>query len=76
LYLGLVGVAVGAVVALSVMTTPWALLGLGAAPLAVAPIAAVLHGATGPALVPVLRGTAWLELVVGALLALGLTLGQ
>jgi 1,4-dihydroxy-2-naphthoate polyprenyltransferase len=49
----------------------WALLALAAWPLAIGPVEAV-GNAEGPALVPVLVGTAKLQLVFGALLALGL----
>ena len=51
----------------------WALLALAAWPLAIGPVEAVGSG-EGRALVPVLVGTAQLQLVFGALLALGLWL--
>ena len=51
----------------------WALLALAAWPLAIGPVEAV-GSAEGRALGPVLVGTAQLQLVVGALLALGLWL--
>lgn len=51
----------------------WALLALAAWPLAIRPVEAV-GSAEGRALVPVLVGTAQLQLVFGALLALGLWL--
>jgi 1,4-dihydroxy-2-naphthoate polyprenyltransferase len=51
----------------------WALLALAAWPLAIGPVEAV-GSAEGRALVPVLVGTAQLQLVFGALLALGLWL--
>jgi 1,4-dihydroxy-2-naphthoate polyprenyltransferase len=51
----------------------WALLALAAWPLAIGPMEAV-GSAEGRALVPVLVGTAQLQLVFGALLALGLWL--
>ena len=54
---------------------PWAILGVAAAVVAIAPVRAVLRGATGPALVGVLVGTGRLQLVVGALLTVGLALG-
>jgi len=59
---------------LLVVATPWALLGLAALPLAVAPVRRVLTGTRGLALVPVLRDTGRLELVYAALLGLGLAL--
>ena len=54
---------------------PWAILGVAAAVVAIAPVRAVLRGATGPALVGVLVGTGRLQIVVGALLTVGLALG-
>ncbi len=75
LYVALVGLAMAGVGVLALLTTPWALLGLGAIPLAVAPTRTVHNGATGSALVSVLRDTGRLELVLAALLALGLSVG-
>ncbi|MGZ4129292.1 MAG: 1,4-dihydroxy-2-naphthoate polyprenyltransferase [Actinomycetota bacterium] len=49
----------------------WALLALAAWPLALAPFEKV-GSAEGRALIPVLVGTAWLQMTFGALLALGL----
>lgn len=54
--------------------SPWPLLALLAAPLAVPPVRAVLGAARGGALVPVLQATGRLELVHAALLGLGLAL--
>ena len=54
---------------------PWAIFGVAAAVLAVAPIRAVLRGDTGPALVGVLIATGRLQIAVGALLTVGLALG-
>jgi 1,4-dihydroxy-2-naphthoate polyprenyltransferase len=51
---------------------PWAALGFLAIPLALRPARLVLSGAAGPALIPVLVATVRLELVVAALVALGL----
>ena len=53
---------------------PWALLGLLAAPLAVAPSRTVLSEGRGPALVAALQGTGQLTLVTGVLLGAGLAL--
>jgi 1,4-dihydroxy-2-naphthoate polyprenyltransferase len=53
---------------------PWCLLALLAAVLAVEPARAVVRGARGPALVPVLGATARLEIVYAALLTVGLVL--
>lgn len=63
-----------AVAALTAVAHPWALLALGAAPLAVPPIRAIHGGAVGPALIAVLQGTGRLQLAFGALYSLGLTL--
>ena len=75
LYVGLVGLAFAAVVALAAVT-PWALLGLLVLPLARGPVATVRGGAVGGALVPVLGATGGLQLALGVLLALGLALGR
>ena len=56
------------------LTSPWSLLALLAAPLAVAPIRQVLGGARGPALIPVLGATGRLEFVYAVLLGIGLAL--
>jgi 1,4-dihydroxy-2-naphthoate octaprenyltransferase len=53
---------------------PWALLGLAALPVAIAPLRAVASGAEGPALIPVLGATGRAQLVLGVLLAIGLAL--
>ena len=55
--------------------TPWALLALAAILLALRPLA-VVGAARGRGLVQVLVGTSLLELVVGLLLAVGLTIGR
>ncbi|MEZ5259149.1 MAG: UbiA family prenyltransferase [Ilumatobacteraceae bacterium] len=64
----LVGLAISA-------ARPPALLALLAVPIAVPPVRAVLGGAKGRALIPVLGGTGRIQLVFGALLTLGLALG-
>ncbi len=56
------------------VSRPWALLCLLGVPLAVGPVRAVLGGAEGVELIAVLSGTGRLQLVVGALLAVGLAL--
>jgi 1,4-dihydroxy-2-naphthoate polyprenyltransferase len=53
---------------------PWALLAWLAAPLSIPPTQKVMHGATGPALIPVLGETGRLQIAYGVLLALGLAL--
>jgi 1,4-dihydroxy-2-naphthoate octaprenyltransferase len=52
----------------------WCLLALAAAPLAIRPIRTIRSGASGPALVSVLRDTGRLELAFAVLLAVGLAL--
>ena len=74
-YVLLVAVAFVQLLAVAAGGRPWALLALGAAPLAVAPVRTVRGGAVGPALIAVLQDTARLELVFGALLAVGLAIG-
>jgi 1,4-dihydroxy-2-naphthoate octaprenyltransferase len=49
----------------------WALLTLASAPLAVAPVRAILTETAGPPLIAVLKATARLQLVFGGLLAVG-----
>ncbi len=55
---------------------PWALLGLVAVLAAIAPTRAVLRGATGSDLIGVLVATGRLQIALGALLTLGLALGN
>lgn len=76
LYAFLVLVAAAAVVAIGAATTWWALLGLVFLARAAAPTRAVLAGAAGPALIPVLASTGasellWSILVAAPLLVLG-----
>jgi 1,4-dihydroxy-2-naphthoate octaprenyltransferase len=76
LYAFLVLVAAAAVVAIAAATTWWVLLGLGFLARVAGPVRAVLAGATGPALIPVLAATGaseiiWSVLVAGPLLVLG-----
>jgi 1,4-dihydroxy-2-naphthoate polyprenyltransferase len=73
LYAGLVGAAF-VLVAVSAVRHPWALLALAAVLAAVAPVRAVLQGAKGLELLPVLRDTGRLELLYGVLLGVGLAL--
>ena len=58
------------------ITSPYVLLSLAAVPLALAPLRTVHAGAKGPALIPVLGGTARYQLGFGALLTLGLALSR
>lgn len=55
---------------------PWALIGLVAAPLTVAPCRTVLGGATGQSLIPVLGQTGKLQLAFGLAATVGLALGS
>jgi 1,4-dihydroxy-2-naphthoate octaprenyltransferase len=71
-YAGLVIGALVCVVGLAVAATPWALLALVAAPLAVAPVRRVLDGATGADLVEVLGRTGRLQLAFAVALSAGL----
>jgi 1,4-dihydroxy-2-naphthoate polyprenyltransferase len=75
LYVGLL-VAAFVLVVVAAAWRPWVLLALIAAALAVAPARAVLGGARGPALIPVLGGTGRLQLAIGALASIGLLLGS
>ena len=73
LYAGLLLAALAALLPV-LRPHPWAGLALLALPLAVGPLRAVLGGAQGTALLPVLRATGRLELAYGLLLGLGLFL--
>jgi 1,4-dihydroxy-2-naphthoate octaprenyltransferase len=74
-YAALVGLAFLVVLAIAPVT-PWALLALAAAAPAVPPVRAVLGGAEGLGLLPVLRDTGRLDLIYSALLAAGLALSS
>ncbi len=73
-YVALVTVAAVLAVVLAVGTTPWALLALPGLLPAVPAVRAVVSGATGPALVAVLKGTGVAELLWSVGLAVGLAL--
>jgi len=70
LLLAALGIVVGVVQGYS----PWTLLALAAAPLAVVPVRLALGKEEGRALLPMLGATARLQLAVGVLLTLGLLL--
>lgn len=74
LYVATVTVPFLAVVWLAFLVGPWTLLGLLAAPLVISPARAVMSGAQGPALVPVLKSTGTAVLVYGLALSLGIIL--
>ena len=75
-YVALLALAVAALVALGVLTTWWALLGLVFLLPGVAGARIVLGGATGPGLVPVLQRTGVAELLWAAGAAVGLVVGR
>ncbi|HET8930702.1 MAG TPA: 1,4-dihydroxy-2-naphthoate polyprenyltransferase [Acidimicrobiales bacterium] len=70
----LVGSLVGVVVVALVAGRPWGVLGVLGAVVAVPAVRAVLGGATGKDLIPVLGATGRTQLVTGLLFALGLAL--
>ncbi|MEZ0577845.1 1,4-dihydroxy-2-naphthoate polyprenyltransferase [Nocardioides sp. MH1] len=71
-YAVLVALALAALVGVAVLTTPWALLGLVFLALALPATRAVLGGALGPGLIPVLQQTGLAELVWALGCAVGL----
>lgn len=73
-YVVLIAVAFALVVGAAV-DRPAALLGLLALPLAVAPCRAVLGGAAGPALIPVLGATGRVQMAFGLATSVGLAVG-
>ncbi len=75
LYVALLAVAFFVTVAWCVLATPWSLLALIGLPLAAKAAALVRRGATGPALIPVLKDTGLAELLYAVGLAVGLALG-
>lgn len=75
LYVGLVYLALAAVVALAVTTTWWALLGVALAGPVAPAVRTVVGGATGPELVPVLQQTGVAELALGLGAFAGLVVG-
>jgi len=75
LFVGCLGAALLATVGLGI-AHPWALLGLLAAPLLAAPVALVRHRSDPPSLVRGLITTARFQLVLGALLAVGLEISR
>jgi len=74
LYLLLVLAAAAAVVAVAAATTWWALVGLGFLAVGGRATRAVLGGATGPGLIPVLQQTGVAELLWAVLVAVPLAL--
>jgi len=74
-YATLVLLAVGALVGVAVLTTPWALLGLSFLAFAVPACRIVLGGAVGPGLIPVLQQTGLAELLWALGCGIGLAAG-
>jgi 1,4-dihydroxy-2-naphthoate octaprenyltransferase len=72
-YTGLLAVAFAVIVLIGI-GRPWALLGLLALPLALAPVRTVTSGGRGPVLIGALKGTGQLTLATGVLLGVGLAL--
>ena len=72
LYVVMVAAVFVMVVAIAVADRPWAAIALVGAAVAVAPVRAVLSGASGRALIAVLGATGRTQLVTGALLAIGI----
>lgn len=75
LYVVIVVSGFACILALTVLTSPWTLLGLLALPWAIVPVRIVASGARGPGLIPALKSTGTLVLVTGLALGLGLALG-
>jgi len=74
LYVGLVAVSLVVVVAAAIWWTPWALLALVAFIPVAPPIGAVVGGASGRDLIPVLQATGVIQLLYGVSVAVGLSL--
>ncbi|TYL54801.1 1,4-dihydroxy-2-naphthoate polyprenyltransferase [Nocardioides sp. BGMRC 2183] len=75
-FVGLIVVAMLAVAGVAVLTTPWAMLGLFFWLPARGAVRAVLGGAQGPALIPVLQSVGLAELIWAALTGFGLVVGR
>ncbi|MFM8515953.1 MAG: 1,4-dihydroxy-2-naphthoate polyprenyltransferase [Actinomycetota bacterium] len=75
LYIAIVVSGFACILALTVLTSPWTLLGLLALPWAIVPVRIVASGARGPGMIPALKSTGTLVLVTGLALGLGLALG-
>jgi 1,4-dihydroxy-2-naphthoate octaprenyltransferase len=74
LYVVLIVTSLVVVVAAAIWWTPWALVALAAFVPVAPPVGAVVTGASGPALVPVLQATGLIQLLYGLSLAVGLIL--
>ncbi len=76
LYAGLVGLSIATAASVALERGPWMLLPLVAVGPAVAPVRAVLGGADGPRLIPVLGATGRVQLALGVTMAVGLWLSS
>lgn len=74
-YFGLLFAAFALVVAVALQSRPWAFVGLAGAIVAIVPVRAVMTGAEGGALIPILGATGKVQLATGLLAALGIALG-
>lgn len=72
LYVAMVVAVFVMVAAIALIDRPWAAIALVGAAIAIAPVRAVLSGASGRALIAVLGTTGRTQLVTGALLAIGI----
>ena len=75
LYLVLLVAAFALIAAIAVDGRPWAALGAAGVVLAIVPARAIIRGAQGGALIPVLGGTGKVQLATGLLAAVGIALG-
>jgi len=75
LYVVVVVTGFALLVPISVLTSPWSLLGFVALPWAIRPVRVVASGAGGAGLIPALAATGSLVLVLGLTLGVGLALG-
>lgn len=76
LYILLVVNAFGLLVVVALLGRPWALIGLAAAALAIAPVRVVSSGATGGVLIGVLGATGKVQLGFGALVTVGMAISS
>jgi len=75
LYVALLSAAFALAVAIAVYSRPWAAVALVGGLVAIVPVRAVITGAQGGALIPVLGGTGRVQLLTGLLAAAGIALG-
>lgn len=75
LYVALLVAAFALVIAIALNDRPWTAIALVGALVAIVPVRAIVSGATGTTLIPVLGGTGKVQLATGLLAALGIALG-